>query len=229
MDEKEKEQIESNFGKKSHWDELYEQEIEQFKNNPELIGYIWFGENVQQKIINYIKQRFQNEEKIIDIGCGNAAFLLSLREEGFLNLWGIDYSENSIDLAIKVIEAQNSEEVKINLFVEDMNHPSQDLTNFDLIHDKGALDAFLLCKQNKINEYIKYILQKINSKNSNNKLIISSCNHAKTELLEFFSQTYSDISTPYKFEFIEEIPHKIISFGGSVGQAVTTLIFKIIL
>lgn len=45
---------------------------------------------------------------ILDIGCGNAAFLVELkRDHDYTNLTGADYSEKSVELAIKIKGRKN--------------------------------------------------------------------------------------------------------------------------
>ena len=204
------ERLESKLGNKNYWDEFYDEEIDQFKNNNELIGEIWFGNDVQKKVIEYIHKKFSKDIKILDLGCGNAAFLLTLFNKGFYNLYGMDYSEKSIELANLIKEDNN-----INLYVDDISNPIYLNKEFELLHDKGTLDAFMLNKNNHIESYIKYI-KTISAKTCS--FIITSCNYTKDELMIYFKD----------FEFQEEIKHKSFSFGGNVGQTVTTLIYNIV-
>lgn len=231
------EEFESPLGKKEYWDKFYSQEIDQFKNNSDLIGEVWFGENVQDKIVKFIISQSENrknkspeEIKILDIGCGNAALLIELYESGFKKLYGMDYSEKSIELAKNILKNKFEDEEEgegklfqnIVLFQEDINYPQREHKDFDLIHDKGTFDAFMLLKDNSEKSYIQFIDQKSKSGCSDKDqtiLIITSCNHSRKELELFFHNS--------KMKIIGDIPHKTFSFGGQVGQTVTTLIFKI--
>jgi cyclopropane fatty-acyl-phospholipid synthase-like methyltransferase len=215
--------FESKLGEKSYWDNFYTEEIEQFNNNTDLIGEIWFGKNVQKKEINYILETYKENKniKVLDIGCGNAAFLLKLHKKGFKNLYGMDYSEKSIELARQIIE-ERLETDDIKLFVDDLSEPScqyNDLCEFDLIHDKGTFDAYMSDKNHKAFVYFDYIIKK--SRNSG-VFLITSCNFTKDELLNFVAEKHKE-----RFSLKSEVPHKSFYYGGSTGQTVTTLIFNI--
>jgi SAM-dependent methyltransferase len=224
-------EFESSLWKKDYWDNFYSQEINQFKNNSSLIGEIWFGKQVQKKILNYINNKYsQNKSvKILDIGCGNASLLLKLSKLGFAKgLHGMDYSEKSLELAREIISDKSLKYPDIGaitLFQDDLKLPKNEnlelgFTNFDLIHDKGTFDAFMSSKTNNSEEYIKYIIS-ISRKYSNNSVfIITSCNFSKSELISFFTQPY--------FVLQSEIPHKTFTYGGQIGQPVTTLIYEIV-
>ena len=63
---------ESKLGTQQHWNEAYQQEIEQFKNNGNELGDIWFGKELQKKLVNYIVNKFPDKNtKIFDVGFGN--------------------------------------------------------------------------------------------------------------------------------------------------------------
>jgi len=225
----EEENFESDLGNKDHWDTTYDEEISQFLNNRDEIGYVWYGKQVQNKTVQYIKNNFTNKDiKILDIGCGNGALLFELINIGFSNLKGMDYSEKSIELAcnIKNYKISQGEKLceKIEFYTEDINEPLIENKEYlyDLILDKGTFDAYMLNKDNSYLNYSKYIKTKMNDKSI---LIISSCNHLKKDLLEYF--TNSENNQNFGFELVEEIPHKSFNFGGSIGQSVTTLVFKI--
>lgn len=227
--EKNSDEFESSLWKKDYWDNFYSQEINQFKNNTSLIGEIWFGKQVQKKILNYINDKYKNNYsiKLIDLGCGNASLLLKLSKLGFdKNLYGMDYSEKSIELAKEIIIDKSERYpnvLNIKLFQDDIkqsrieNFTGRDeFKNFELIHDKGTFDAFMSSKTNKVEEYIKYILF-ISDENS--MFILTSCNFSKPELISFFKEPL--------FILQNEIPHKTFTYGGQVGQPVTTLIYNI--
>jgi SAM-dependent methyltransferase len=223
----------SKLGNKDHWDNTYNEEIKQFENNTELIGDIWFGKQVQKRIVEYLNKNFPVKNlKILDVGNGNGAFLFKCLKNNFTNLIGMDYSEKSVDLgnSIKDRKIQDGEErykniifyqedIKSFLFIVD-----NEQDKFDLIHDKGTFDAFLLNKNNSNIEYVDYIYYKLKK---SGVFIITSCNHLKGDLIKFFIEDPELNKEKYKFSIKGEIPHKSFSFGGQVGQTVTTLIFSI--
>ena len=164
---------------------------------------------------------------VLDVGCGNAAFLVKLANLNFTNLHGMDYSENSIELARQILREKIPENIfsnlKLNLYAEDINFPIQNKEcKFKVIHDKGTLDAFLSNKEHKLETYIKFIL--INSlRGEETVFFLTSCNYSLPELKNMFLYEESN------FEFLENIPHKSLSFGGSQGEVVTTIVFKVII
>lgn len=215
----------SPLGTLQHWDSAYLQEIEQLHNNPSELGDIWFGKNLQKKIVNYIDDNFSDKKiNILDIGCGNGVLLYKLSKKNFENLFGIDYSIQSINLAKEIIaikEKKHNKKFDINFFQEDINNKSNNINiKFDIIHDKGSLDAFLMNKNNSIENYYKYLF----SYSIKNKtiFIITSCNNTKEELLNKFSLEKG-------FKLINEIKSKTFSFGGHEGNDHVTLIFQIII
>ena len=111
---------------------------------------------------------------------GNAHVIQRLLQRGFVNLTGIDYSENSIDLARTQIGS------KIPFQVVDMTaSDTSSLGHFDIGIDKGTLDAILLCSSDqrkaKREAYVDTVHHHIK-----NLLFLISCNWTRNELLEFF-------------------------------------------
>jgi SAM-dependent methyltransferase len=235
--------FESKLGEKEYWDNFYNEEINQFQNNPELVGEIWFGKQVQKRVVNYISEvkKFNKNIKVLDVGCGNAAFLCKLFKRGYTNLDGMDYSEASIELSKNILKEKlntnnendnendneaNINDVKgINLYVEDISNPNINTDQlYELIHDKGTFDAFLSKKENKADTYLNYIIKKAQNKCI---FIITSCNHLKDDLINHFEINCTE-ELKGKFKLIEELAsNKKFQFGGQSGQDVTTLIFQI--
>ena len=215
---------ESKLGTQQHWNEAYKQEIEQFKNNGNELGDIWFGKDLQKKLVNYIIKYYPDKNtKIFDVGFRNGVFLYKLAKNGYTNLYGIDYSPDSLQLAKMIIESmekKHEKEFKLNLFCEDINTTNKIIKEtFDIIHDKGSFDAYMMNNKNTLENYYKYI--KSYSKNET-MFIITSCNNTREELKSKFPIEKG-------FQFIEEIKNKTFVFGGQEGQQQATQIYKIIL
>ena len=215
---------ESKLGTLEHWNDAYKQEIEQFKNNDNELGDIWFGKNLQKKLVNYITKNFPDKNtKIFDVGFGNGVFLYKLAKQAYVNLYGIDYSPDSVQLAKMIIESKqkkHEKEYKINLFCEDINSTNKIINEtFDVIHDKGSFDAYMMNKSNTLENYHRYI--KSYSKNGTT-LIITSCNNTREELRKKFPLEKG-------FKYIDEIKNKTFVFGGQEGQQQATQIYQITL
>ncbi len=215
---------ESKLGTLEHWNDAYKQEIEQFKNNDNELGDIWFGKTLQKKLVNYITKNFPDKNtKIFDVGFGNGVFLYKLAKQEYVNLYGIDYSPDSVQLAKMIIESKqkkHEKEYKINLFCEDINSTNKIINEtFDVIHDKGSFDAYLMNKSNTLENYHRYI--KSYSRNGTT-LIITSCNNTREELRKKFPSEKG-------FKYIDEIKNKTFVFGGQEGQQQATQIYQITL
>lgn len=232
-EQSEEERYESKLGNKDYWDNFYSEEIDQFNNNTALIGEVWFGKQVQKKIIEYINKTISDKNiNILDIGSGNGAFLFKLLKFNFTNLHGMDYSENSVQLAQKIIlhklQEGETQYNHVQFYQEDLKNPQKHSANeadkYELIHDKGTFDAYMLNKSNSNVQYCNYIYY--NLKN-NGKFIITSCNHLKADLIRLFIDDNNLSKDKFQFSLTGEIPHKSFSFGGQTGQTVTTVIFTI--
>lgn len=212
----------SELHKQSYWEAIYKNEK---KNYEELNIPLeeWFEENCGDKIINWIEKKFENTKNILilDIGCGNGLFLYKLFERGFVNLYGMDYSTSAIELAKKIF---NGVSIYVEVFdiykIEKEIKNSQLNNTYELLNDKGTFDIFFMNKEEK--EYFKqvsFFFQK------NTIFIITSCNACKEEIVEVVEQ-FNQTNSKLKLYLIDEILYETFSFGGKVGQIITTLIFK---
>ena len=115
-------------------------------------------------------------------------------------------------------EQKHGKEFKINLFCEDINTNNKIINEtFDVIHDKGSFDAYMMNKNNTLEQYYKYI--KSYSKNGTT-FIITSCNNTREELRNKFPLEKG-------FQYVDEIKNKTFVFGGQEGQQQATQIYKI--
>ena len=145
----------SPLGTKEHWESQYLEELNQFHNNKTQVGEIWFGADIQKKELTYLMKHYTDKKMfILDIGFGNGTFLYKLGKNKYENLYGIDYATASLQLAGEIIkekEKKHNEKYNIHLYQEDINDKKDQIgLKFDLIHDKGSIDAFLLNKDNKL-------------------------------------------------------------------------------
>ena len=165
------------------------------------------------------------EIKIIDFGCGNGHLLCSLGRRGFTNLTGMDYSAGAVELASKLAK---SFDMQIEFYVDDalnIGNPKLLENLYDIIIDKGTFDAISLGTSStfsKDSQDLRIIGIAKEFKNSlrallktNGFFVITSCNWIRSELEILFSP---------EFEFYDHVSHPSFSFGGIIGQTVTTLI-----
>ncbi|KAL0129937.1 hypothetical protein PUN28_001893 [Cardiocondyla obscurior] len=156
----------------------------------------------------------KENDKIIDVGCGNAMTLVELAKEGFANLVGVDYSQKGVELARMVLNDNNFPNVKIEICdILDNTLPH----DFKIVHDKGTYDAISLNPENSTAQRQKYIENIHRILLPDGYFILTSCNWTKEELLRHFTS---------HFELDSQLPADTFQFGGQTGNTVTQLVFK---
>lgn len=209
----------SELGTKEYWETSYTREIKNYKSHGD-VGEIWFDEDSQQRIVNWLLKQGENvdkqSERVLDLGCGNGMFLVALANEGFAQLTGCDYSPKAIELAEGIAKDQS---LKIDYTVADLTQSAPPtIGTYDIVHDKGTYDAISLCPDNpkeKRNNYLAQVAQLL--KDQNSLFIITSCNWTEDELLHSFEELFVKHCS---------IPTPTFKFGGKVGNVVTSVVFK---
>jgi SAM-dependent methyltransferase len=235
MDE---EEYNSNLGKVEHWDQVYKQELENFSNFGDE-GEIWFGKEVQKKIIKSFLESCGNSVNkscsVLDIGMGNGIFLFMMAMEGFDRLFGFDYSYSAVEFAkllfkTKLEKNELNKTITFDVFQYDLNdyakqkpeisgenNPLLIHSPYEIIHDKGSYDAIQTYENIVVDNYYDVLNQILAP---NGYFLITSCNYTKDELMKYFLKPNSCL------EFVLEVPHRSFQFGGSSGNTVTSLIFR---
>ncbi|CAD7082675.1 unnamed protein product [Hermetia illucens] len=207
----------SELGTKEYWEQSYEREIQNYNDHGD-VGEIWFDEDSQIRVINWILKRdeIQADYNVIDLGCGNGMFLIELAREGFKNLLGVDYSPKAIELAASIAKDQ---ELPIEYKVVDLlsEKSMTELGTFNIVHDKGTYDAISLNPDNPKEKREKYIENTRRILSDEGYFIITSCNWTEEELITSFQG---------KFEKFCTIPTPTFRFGGKEGSVVTSVVFK---
>ena len=207
----------SELGTKEYWEQAYEREIDNYRNHGD-VGEIWFDEDSQIRVINWIMKQddIEDDVRIIDLGCGNGMLLIELAREGYTNLVGVDYSPKAVELAENIAKDQD---LKIVYKVADlMNVEScKELGNFGIVHDKGTYDAISLCPDKPKEKRELYMESVRNMMEEESIFIITSCNWTEDELISSFEG---------KFKKVCSIPTPSFKFGGKVGSVVTSVVFK---
>lgn len=151
----------------------------------------------------------------MDIGCGNAVILNGLAEEGFLNLNGMDYVEKAVELA-KEIAQTNGHNIKF--YQDDILNLKEKEKKYQLVIDKGTLDAILLTPNVSRTDLLVPYLQSLSYIiKPNGYFIITSCNMTLDQIKQCF---------PKPYHFIDTINYPTYSFGGSQGSTASTAIYK---
>ena len=196
----------SQLHKKSYWDSFYERDLKIMTETGD-IGEKWFGETVEERVIEKIEDYFPKNSSItcLDIGCGNGNVTNILSDIGY-DCLGIDFSENSIKLCTAAFPNQS--------FLCDNILETSLTTTYDFLFDKGTFDAIWLRETPRDCQLYVENTQKLLK--DRGLLFITSCNLTRDELIDQFKC----------FKVIDEVEYPKFQFGGQQGQCVTTLIFE---
>ncbi|XP_013163396.1 PREDICTED: protein-lysine N-methyltransferase mettl10 [Papilio xuthus] len=204
----------SELGTQDYWQKAYTKEIINFEDHGDP-GDVWFGEDSAYRVIKWICQcGIPLDSSVIDLGSGNGYTLTELAREGFSNLLGVDYCTEAITLAEKVAQDQFPF-IRFQVF-DIINDDVKTLGKFGLIHDKGTYDAISLSPDDAKLKRHKYIDQVAEMLAENGLFVITSCNWTEDELLRHFSE---------KMKLKCVIPTPQFSFGGKVGNMVSSVVF----
>eukprot|EP01023_Acetabularia_acetabulum_P067855 TRINITY_DN9472_c0_g1_i1.p1 TRINITY_DN9472_c0_g1~~TRINITY_DN9472_c0_g1_i1.p1 ORF type:complete len:220 (-),score=30.81 TRINITY_DN9472_c0_g1_i1:102-761(-) len=213
---------ESELGSKEFWCQQYEKELQNFQDYGDQ-GEIWFGEDVEDRMCDFILEISQNEDvskiQVLDVGTGNGSLLFKLKQMGFKELKGSDYSEESIKLC-KSIAQQTGVLEDTNFLVDDLLD-TKIQERFDMITDKGTFDAISLMEDSSQTK-LQYLESVAKLLKVGGKLVITSCNYTIEEV-----KTYFENKKLMYFTYMDHVrDYPQIEFGGHSGSKVCTLAFR---
>ncbi|AOA65319.1 Lysine methyltransferase [Komagataella phaffii CBS 7435] len=224
----------SKLGTKEYWDDFYQLETANFKEDSENVGECWFDDSdAENKIIEFLFDRiedgssefFHSNSRVCDLGTGNGHLLFELRKEGFRgDLVGLDYSEVSVEFARQIAQKHAVKGItfqQCDILDEKSSVLNDENDKFDILLDKGTFDAIALSSstynggKTGIEIYpstVKKLLKK------GGILLVTSCNFTESELIKHI--TKND-------EFAEEkhIEYPKFEFGGIQGQTICSICF----
>lgn len=214
----------SKLGTKEYWDQFYALEKTNFEKNPEDTGECWFDDNnAEAKMVGFLEDnigmyRIQRESSICDLGTGNGHLLFELLENGFNgSMLGVDYSEQSVQFAQKVAQAKS---LPVDFSAANIFDEIWEPGKFDIILDKGTLDAIALSGLTKENgkslvELYSQVVERLLAKDG--VFLITSCNFTESEMIRII-QTEN-------LKAWNKIKYPSISFGGVQGTAICSIAF----
>ncbi|GCE99065.1 hypothetical protein ZYGM_004340 [Zygosaccharomyces mellis] len=214
----------SKLGTKEYWDEFYALEKKNFENNPEDTGECWFDDNdAEARMIEFLEDNIgihhiKYDCSICDLGTGNGHLLFELVQNGFNGpMLGVDYSEQSIEFTKKVSQTKR---LPVEFSATDIFNESWAPRRFDVVLDKGTLDAVALSGLTKENgksfvELYPEVLDKLLVKGG--VFLITSCNFTESELIKII-QTEN-------LKAWSKIEYPSFSFGGVQGTAICSIAF----
>lgn len=235
-----------------YWDEHYGSELRNYKETGDE-GEVWFGRGLNRKIVEWIVNYASEQQeakhrpvtRILDVGCGNGFTLCRIAKlwtlkgkldiDHRLDLFGVDYSQNSIELSKEIASEQgvkNTDCFSLTFRQGNFLKLHEDLSTidnktFNYVIDVGTYDAICLLNSNStsaLHEAKQNYLKSLRKVSCAGKciFILASCNNTEEELGQLF---LVDKTLPHKMLAKIETPK--LQFGGKEGSQVTCLIFEL--
>lgn len=218
----------SKLGTKEYWDSFYTLEHKNFEENSEDTGECWFNESdAENKMCDFIFEELTHlkEPRVCDLGTGNGHLLFQLYEDGLRgDLIGVDYSETSVKFAADIAE-NDDYDVKFeqsDILRSDDQFLSQNLETFDLVLDKGTLDAIALSEdkyENGLTGFQTYPNNVMKLVKKGGIFLITSCNFTQEEIIKHFTNTN-------QMKLFGKVDYPVIEFGGVKGSTICTVAFE---
>ncbi|KAF1816746.1 S-adenosyl-L-methionine-dependent methyltransferase [Eremomyces bilateralis CBS 781.70] len=236
----------SQLGTKEYWEQAYANEIVNHQAEPSDEGTVWFSDAAaEERVLDFLESLSdegvlsKSTASFVDIGTGNGHMLFSLREEGWEgSLVGVDYSQQSIDLAIQIVDSKTR-----GIVIDDNVPPDRLALQFrkwdimkdppgdwfppedglDVALDKGTFDAISLSSE--LDEQGRRLCEGYGDRlqrlvRPGGLLIITSCNWTEDEVISWL------ISDESNLVLRDRIKYPTYTFGGRSGQQVVTLCFQ---
>ncbi|KAK4872956.1 hypothetical protein RN001_014985 [Aquatica leii] len=201
----------SELGTQEYWDTAYRLEVKNFRHHGD-VGEIWFGEDIAERITDWVNKNIPKTNQILDVGCGNGMLLVQLSRMGFTNLNGVDYSNDAVVLAKDVSKHYGTD---ITFAMANILN-TVGTEDFEVILDKGTYDAISMSTNAK-EDREAYISNVHKALKTNGLLIITSCNWTKDELISHFHT---------RFNVFDVILTPQFKFGGNIGSVFSSVIFQ---
>lgn len=145
----------SEFRSKQYWDEFFQK-----RGN---VAFEWYGDFTE--VSAHLLKSITHSDKVLVIGCGNSDFSSDFYDKGYQNVTNLDFSE----LVIQEMISKNLSRDKMKWDVGDMtNLSAYPSGSFDVVFDKGALDALMSTDTAEVKEKALCMFEEINRVLSNN-------------------------------------------------------------
>jgi len=219
----------SQLGTKEYWDKAYTTELRNFESNPDDEGTIWFSDSAaEEKILAYLTETLclPPSTRFLDLGTGNGHLLFLLRADGEFEgeMVGVDYSEQSVQLARRVAEEKGvGDDVRFEKWDIMREAPGAWLgeQGFDVVLDKGTFDAISLSEE--VDEQGRRIFEGYRERverlvKAGGMVLITSCNWTEAELRTWFEGG--------ELEYHGKIHYPSFTFAGQKGQTISSVCFQ---
>ena len=124
------------FGSKQYWDSFFEQRGQQ--------AFEWYGGF--RDLRAFCLRHASPGDKLLMLGCGNSSFSADLYDNGYTDLVNVDFSES----VIESMSVHNQSRPLMRWEVMDMTELTFEDEAFDVVLDKGALDALMSTNEEEI-------------------------------------------------------------------------------
>jgi len=119
------------------WNERYEQKAETFD---------WLEEYSDLRDVIEEVTKGSRSARFLNVGCGNSPLPEQMYDDGYHNIDNIDYS----DIVISQMQQRNLNRSEMRWTTMDARQMTYENNTFDVIIDKGTLDAFSCMKGNDL-------------------------------------------------------------------------------
>ncbi|SCU95811.1 LAME_0F13586g1_1 [Lachancea meyersii CBS 8951] len=217
----------SKLGTQQYWDDFYAVEKSNFEENPQDTGECWFDDsNAEEKMVDFMLDHLgqfciDKNSSMIDLGTGNGHLLFQLHEEGFGGkMVGVDYSFKSVEFAQEILKTQYQDSDNFEFSAADIFDPNWQPPKFDVVLDKGTLDAIALSGLKMANgesivQAYPEVIEKLTKKDS--VFLITSCNFTEAELKQIIESE--------SLQLWQSIKYPAFRFGGQEGSTICSLAF----
>lgn len=139
----------SEFRSKQYWDDFFKK-----RGN---VAFEWYGDF--DEVAQHLLKSVAKTDNVLVIGCGNSDFSSDFYDKGYQNVTNLDFSE----LVIQEMIAKNLSRDKMKWDVGDMTNLSAYPTgSFDVVFDKGALDALMSTDTAEVRDKAICMFEEIN-------------------------------------------------------------------
>ena len=153
-------EAESQFGTKEYWDDMY---IGMGDFDSEEYSWYFGFDTIKPILMEYMplppkKQERSQEQvpiKVLVPGVGNDGTLLDLYNFGYHDIVAFDYSSNAIERQQELLSFNSKASEDVELLVRDARELDDEWTgSFDMILEKGALDAVFLSGEGNVEKAV---------------------------------------------------------------------------
>jgi ubiquinone/menaquinone biosynthesis C-methylase UbiE len=243
----------SKLGTLEHWNSVYSSDLQTFQGDDSDGrdgngvfdgdgGENWYGEDVTDKMVNFVSPFCVTGAKILDVGTGNGDLLCRFVE--YCNeetkehpyFIGTDYSVDAVTLAKAVLTRRGeqwvADDVKEDRTAKNHNEVEFLVDNIlqscvrdhsvDVFLDKGTFDAMSCLYDDyrgtvRMQTYVKTLARL--GKPGKSVLCLTTANFTKKEIKDMFSAS--------GWDFVNQVKYPVFSFGGGTGSHVNTLLYRL--